>query len=534
MKTTSYAQFLPLAAVLIHLGGCSTLPPGADYPRVRSPALPGPATDHFVVRHAEGDAFDASQSAFRMLSLGADGFAARMQMARAARTSLDLQYFVFTADSTGLLLSKAVLDAADRGVRVRILVDDGSTAPGDEQIQVLSAHPRIEVRVFNPFSYRGQLPLLRSLDFAFEYGRLNYRMHNKLFVADYSIALVGGRNVGDEYFQVSPEAQFADDDLLVGGPVVPRLSSTFDDYWNSALAIPAQALSEGEPAPARLARRRASLDAHWRSAEESGAEYLKRADGGEPLSAFLSGQPPLVWSRSTVVCDSPDKKQVVTEGKRGRLLYPPIADALTHVKFEFLLVTPYLVPTRGELQLLRAMRARHVRVRILTNSLNSTNQLSAHAGYMHYRRQLLEEGIELYEVRSMLGASSRGTGQSRALSRFGKYALHGKLLVFDRSSMYAGSMNFDSRSRLLNTEIGVIVDSPELTAQTAARFEAMSQPESAYAVSLRQGVSDRRAVMVWRTLENGRQVEYTREPSNSFRRRLEARLLFLLPIEREL
>jgi putative cardiolipin synthase len=534
MKTTAFAQVLSLTALVFHLGGCSTLPPGAHYPKIPSIAYAEQSQDRVAVVYRENDRVEVDRSAFRMLSVGADGFATRIQMAQAAHHSLDLQYFIFTADSTGLLLSKAVLAAADRGVRVRILVDDGSTVAGDEQIQVLSAHPHIEVRVFNPFYYRGHISLFKAVDFAFEKGRVDYRMHNKLFVADNSIALVGGRNVGDEYFQVSPEAQYADDDIFVGGPLVRKLSATFDQYWNSSLSIPAQALIKGASSPEQLERRRASLNAHWRAAEEAGADYLKRADGGEPLAGMLSGQLPLIWSQGTVVCDSPDKKQAVSEGHHGRLLYRPIAEVLARVRSEFLMITPYLVPTRDELELLKAMRARNVRVRILTNSLNSTNQLSAHSGYMHYRRQLLEEGVELYEVRSLLGATSRGTGQKQALSRYGNYGLHGKLLVFDRNSMYAGSMNFDKRSRLLNTEIGVVIDSPELAAQTAARFEAMTQPASAYAVSLRPGAAGKAPVMVWRTLENEKPVEYTREPSNSFLRRVEATVLSLLPIEREL
>lgn len=522
------------AGALLYLAGCSTLPPGADFPKAASTAYRENSGSRLTVAYREGGGADPEWSAYRMLSVGEDGFAMRIEMARSAQHSLDLQYFIFSADSTGLLLSKAVLNAADRGVRVRILVDDGATAAGDEQIQVLSVHPNIEVRVFNPFRYRGHLGLFKAVDFAFEKGRVDYRMHNKLFVADNEIALVGGRNVGDEYFQISPQAQYADDDVFVGGPLVRKLSSTFDDYWNSALAIPAQALTKKAASPVQLERRRRSLDAHWQAAERDRADYLKRADGGQPLAGILSGQLPVVWARGIVVCDSPDKKQVVNDGKPGRLLFRPIADALNQVQSEFLMITPYLVPTRGELDLLKSLRARNVRVRILTNSLNSTNQLSAHAGYLHYRRQLLEAGVELYEVRSSLGPTSRDTGQKRTLSSYGNYGLHGKLLVFDRRALYAGSMNFDERSRLLNTELGVIIDSPELAAQTADRFEEMTRPESAYAVSLRHKPGVAATEMIWRTAEGGKPVEYTREPSNSLRRRIEVNVLYLLPIEREL
>jgi putative cardiolipin synthase len=482
-----------------------------------------------VVFAGRSAAADPTLSAFRMLSVGADGFAVRMQMAKAAKHTLDLQYFIFSADSTGLLMTEAILAAADRGVRVRILVDDGSTAAGDDQIQVLSAHPQIEVRIFNPFVYRGHLKLLRALDFALESHRVDYRMHNKLFVTDNSIALVGGRNIGDEYFQVVPNAQYADDDVFVGGHIVRQLSETFDEYWNSALAIPAQALHKSSPA--RLQRQREDLTAHWHAAESAGVDYLKRAEQGEPLAGMLSGKLPLTWSYARVVSDSPEKKQVIKGAKPGRLMYGPIAEALVHVQTEFLMITPYLVPTSEEMRLLHELRTRNVRVRILTNSLNSTNELSAHAGYAHYRRRLLEDGVELYELRALLGPTSRGSGQTHELSRYGNYGLHAKLLVFDRQSIYAGSMNFDQRSRFLNTEVGVIIESPELAAQTAARFEAMTRPESAYAVSLQRGSTGE--TIVWRTLEHDKPVEYTREPSDSSPRRLQAKLLFLLP-KREL
>jgi putative cardiolipin synthase len=536
MKTAPVAQALAVAAMIIHLAGCSALPPGADFPKRASRAYVDSARDRLEVRSAEGAPQDPGDSAFRMLALGEDGFAVRVQLVRAAKHSLDLQYFIFRADSTGSLLTESLLAAADHGVKVRILVDDGSTVAGDEQIEDLAAHPNIEVRVFNPFRYRGHLRLLRALDFAIERGRVDYRMHNKLFVADNSMALVGGRNVGDEYFQVSPDEQFADDDVFVSGPVVPRLSATFDDYWNSALAIPAQALAAGDAARARarLERRRSRLKALWQDDVAAGIDYVERADGGEPLNSILAGRPPLVWSRGVVICDSPDKKAVLTERKRGRLLYPPVAAALARVHSEFLMITPYLIPTPEELALLRSLLERNVRVRILTNSLDSTNELSAHSGYMRYRRQLLSEGVELYELRRALSPTSRGTGQVRTRTTYGNYGLHAKLLIFDRSSLYAGSMNFDERSRLLNTEVGVIVDSPALAAETAARFEAMTQPQSAYSVTLRPVTAKERAVMVWRTLEDGKPVEYTREPSRSVRRRIEATLLSLLPMGREL
>ena len=214
-------------------------------------------------------------------------------------------------------------------------------------------------------------------------------------------------------------------------------------------------------------------------------------------------------------------------------MYRPIAQSLQAVVSEFAMITPYLVPTPEEMTLLHSLRLRGVRVRILTNSLNSNNELTAHSGYVRYRTQLLEDGVEIYEVRALLGPHSHGSGQSRRLSQFGNYGLHAKLLVFDQKSVYAGSMNFDQRSRRLNTEIGVIVDSAELARQTLARFDAMTRPSSAYAVKLRR-TDKGKETLVWSTVENDKPVEYMREPSRSAWRRFEVTVLSWLPLDSEL
>lgn len=508
--------------------GCASLPPGSSFPKRASAAFAHPEETRIGAAFENEARGHPGESAFRMLTVGADGFAARMQMVAAAQRSLDVQYFIFTADTTGLLLIGSLLAAADRGVHVRILVDDGSTVAGDEQVLVLAAHPQIEVRIFNPFAYRGHLRLLRSLEFAFSSQRLDYRMHNKLFVTDNASALIGGRNIGDAYFQIDVDAQYADDDVFVAGSVVRKLSATFDEYWNSAFAIPVEALAGGKPTEVKLARQRHRLEEHLRIARETGADFLKRAEQGDPFAGILAGRLPLVWSRAQVVCDSPDKKAVIKGSAPGRLMYGQVEKAANAATTELIMVTPYLVPTAEELQLLKDLRRRNVRVRILTNSLNSTNELSAHAGYVRYRKQLLQAGVELYEVRALLGKHSKGSGQSATISRNGKYGLHAKLIVFDRQKLFAGSMNFDQRSRRLNTETGLIIDSRELAEQTAAHFEAMTRPASAYSVTL-QARNSGKQQLVWRTQESDKIVQYTREPSRSVWRRVEADMMALVP-----
>jgi len=454
-------------------------------------------------------------------------------MANTAEHTLDLQYFIFRADETGRLLTDAVLRAADRGVRVRVLIDDGETLAGDEQLVALDAHPQIEVRVFNPFAYRGHSTFLRVLEFMFSNSRLDYRMHNKLMVVDNAIALIGGRNIGDQYFQVDPDSQVADDDVFAAGPIVKDLSATFDEFWNCAFAIPVRALAEGTASDAALVEYRKNLSEHRQQMKEDGTDYASRVSTGEPLGGMISGRLPLVWAHAQLVYDSPEKKSVDKDGMVGKLMHQPVADAVYAVQSELLMITPYFIPGDEGMWLFGDLRKRNVRVRVLTNSLESSTVLVAQSGYMHYRRPLLEEGVEIYEVRSLLG-NARGSGQTAAITRYGNYSLHAKLFVLDRQRLFIGSMNFDQRSMHLNTEIGLIIDSPELARQTAARFEAMVSAPNSYELTLlpRDGGGSPR--LVWRTEEDGKAVEYDREPARSEGQRLEVNLLSLLPLDGEL
>lgn len=454
-------------------------------------------------------------------------------MIKAAEQTLDLQYFVFRGDETGKLLTAAVLHAADRGVRVRVLVDDGDTESGDEGITVLEAHPSIQVRIFNPFVYRGHARLLRNVEFLFDISRLDYRMHNKLFIVDNAIALIGGRNIGDQFFQMDPESQVADDDIFAAGPIAMKLSATFDEFWNSDLSIPAEALVGEKSAHAALNDHREILNDQRRQMKREGIDYVKRAATGEPFKGMLSGHLPLIWARAQLVYDSPDKKKVKSGAKYGRLMQRALANTTMEVQSELLMVTPYLIPGNEGMRLLKDLRRRNVRVRILTNSLESSEQLLAHSGYMHYRVPLLENGVELYEIRALLG-NSKGSGQTEAISRHGNYSLHAKLFVFDRQKLFIGSMNFDQRSMHINTEIGLIIDSSELASQLVARFEAMVQPVNAYQLVLHANGTGGRAGLVWRTQEGTNSVELDREPARSDWQRAEVNFISLFPLDDEL
>ncbi|HEX7374587.1 MAG TPA: phospholipase D family protein, partial [Steroidobacteraceae bacterium] len=473
--------FAVIAAALS--SACSTIPPGADFPKTSSSALEHPEETRLGRQFATAARQHDGTSGFRILTVGVDGFLARAQMIDAAERTLDLQYFIFHGDETGRLLAGKLRQAADRGVRVRLLIDDGATDADDEQILALDARPGIEIRFFNPFAYRGHRPSLRATEFLFNHSRLDYRMHNKLLVADNAVALVGGRNIGNQYFQMDPESQFADDDVFVAGPIAAKLSATFDEFWNSAFAIPAQALRHGHGDPPSAASVPPTEQPREALAplQAPGIDYVARLSSGEPFAGLVSGRLPLVWAPAQVVFDSPDKKNVESGNGAGRLMTRSVVAAAREVKSELLMVTPYFVPAEEELQLLKDLRDRHARVRILTNSLESNPDPMSHCGYKRYRVPLLEDGVELHEVRSQL-ESTRGSGQTAAVSRYGNYALHAKLFVFDRRKLLIGSMNFDQRSKRLNTEVGLIIDSPELAQQTALRFEAMAQPEESYRV----------------------------------------------------
>ncbi len=526
------ASCLLCALLLAFLAGCASLPPGSGFPKTESSALAHPEETLLGRQFANASSAHGGNSGFRMLSVGVDGFLTRAQMINAAERTLDLQYYIFREDETGRILTDAMLRAADRGVRVRVLIDDGDTIAGDEQIIALRAHPRIEIRMFNPFAYRGHATLFRALEFMLNASRLDYRMHNKLFVVDNAIALIGGRNIGDQYFQVDPASQFGDDDVFAAGPIVKQLSATFDQYWNCAIAIPVEALARHKPSPAALDEYRKVLAAHRVQKTMDGTDYASRVATGEPLAGMLAGRLPLIWTHAQLVCDSPEKKLVVKGEMVGRLMHRPVFDAAAAVQSELLMMTPFFIPGKDGMQLFKDLRQRNVRVRVLTNSLESTPELMAHSGYMHYRLPLLQQGVELYEVRPLLG-NARGSGQSKNLASYGNYALHAKLFVFDRKRVFIGSMNFDPRSMSLNTEIGLIIDSPQLAQQAAARFELIAQPANSYALALREGKDGGAPHLAWRTEEGGSAVEFDRERARSTRQRIKVKLLSLLPLDKE-
>lgn len=521
-------RWLPAACAALWLEGCVSIP------RLSEPVLPlyEPAPTPSELSRAFEDAVQRHQplSGFHLVTSGVDGLLLRLELIESAHGTLDLQYYIFRSDDSGKRLQLALLRAADRGVHIRIITDDADYVPGDENLLLLSLHPNIQVRIFNPFSYRGHLELLRNLDFLLHKSRLDYRMHNKLMVVDGVAAVMGGRNIGDQYFQVDPGSQFADDDVFAIGPVVSPLEREFADYWNSPAVVPAHRLFTHPADEAALTRYRAKISAPQPLLQEHAGNFEDRRSAREPLATLLADEGQMTWADADVVYDSPDKRRARADERLGRLMYPPIAAKIAQTRASLLIITPFLVPTPGETRLLRQQVERGVQVRVLTNSLMTNPNILVHAGYARHRPWLLQHGVHLYEIRSNIG-NAKGSGETRDMTLFGNYALHAKLLVFDKDAVFIGSMNLDQRSAYLNTEMGLIIQSGPLADALAARFDALTHPENAYQLVLDDSPHPH---LRWRTMENGALVDYETEPARSPWQRWKFEFYSLLRLDSEL
>jgi putative cardiolipin synthase len=463
-----------------------------------------------------GSAADAHPglSGFDLLCLAREAFIVRLALADLAERSLDLQYYVWDGDTTGRIIIDRVMKAADRGVRVRLLVDDPYYNKGGDPVKAaLDAHPNVEIRLFNPASNRRW----KRLDFLVDFRRFNRRMHNKLMVADNAAAIVGGRNIGDHYYGVNTHVNFRDLDVLAVGPVVRDLSGVFEQYWNSASAAPIAAIVDrtygATDLDAILTRLRKEIAA-------ADYPYPVDQDLGELAAQGAHLRASLVWAHGRIVADDPaavaraEEADVVVGFLRGRI---------AELKEELLVEAPYFVLPAGAQATVKALAERNVRVRVLTNSLASNNQLAAHSGYAKTRRRLLEYGMELYELRPDTDAFRPGwslhSGRSRA-------ALHTKAMVFDRQAVFIGSFNLDPRSAVINTEAGLYIESPELAAQLTAYMETGVAPANSYRIRLAPNGG-----IVWETVRDGEVVQWRNEPETNFRQRFVANLMKLLPID---
>ena len=448
-------------------------------------------------------ALHPGMSGFQVIASGQSAFMARVALADTAEATLDLQYYSADDDASSDLLLGRLVSAAQRGVRVRILLDDIHAQSRLFARRALALHPGIQVRLFNPFFFGGTTSLGRLLEFAFDAERLNRRMHNKLWVADNAAAIVGSRNLGDEYFDVHESANFADIELLAAGPIVAEISNAFDLYWNSPSAVPAQAFVTA-PAALDAASEQQALRQRTAACEGVAPCLWLTADG--VAAAMRTTTQSLTWARAEFVFDEPDgpKRPLAHDIEHGSADDYPGG---VRTQSELLIVSPYFIPSAQGRAHLGQMRERGVRVAVLTNSLASTDSPAAHAGYARHRVGLLREGVELYEARLTPGA------QHRLTHRWGEASpssLHAKLVVRDRQHAIVGSLNQDPRSRLHNTEAWIAVDSAELAADLAAFFEAAADAHHAFKVELDEAAGAGR--LRWSTEEGGGIERYHAEP----------------------
>ncbi|WP_321797935.1 phospholipase D family protein [Caballeronia sp. J97] len=510
------------ATLTLLLTACASLPPQTG--RLETHALTDTTNTRLGTTFAASEAAHPDDNGFHLLSDGMDALIARVILSESAERTLDLQYYIWHADLTGREMAASVMRAADRGVRVRLLLDDLGTNGDDQFLLALASHPNVQVRLFNPVANR----TFKKLGSAAEFFRVNRRMHNKALIADNQAAILGGRNIGDEYFGASSTVAFGDLDVLVHGPVVREVSSAFDMYWNSDAAYPIENLLGRHADPDALAAYRQKIDTYLLS--EQSSPYVAQVRQ-RYISVIQAHDTAFSWGKATLLYDDPAKITRAPGDTEGHLMSQFKALDL-EPGHEMLIVSPYFVPRKEGVRWLRSMTARGVRVTVLTNSLAATDVAAVHAGYQRYREDMLEAGVRLYELKPVASAED---DKSAKKTTFGssKASLHAKTYVFDRKRIFIGSMNLDPRSVELNTEIGVYCESEAAAVQVADGI-GTNIDRIAWRVELRDdGNGGTR--MVWIDTDgNGNTTELDSEPGVSAFKRAGIWILGILPIESQL
>lgn len=507
-----------LVACLLFAGCATTIPRDHERPVSTAFAEPGETVlGQFF--QAEIDAHPG-KSGVVLVPTGEWGFRARAGLLNQAEKTIDVQYYIWEVDTAGIVLAERLMRAADRGVRVRMLLDHVTTKKTDFKFARMDFHPNIEIRVFNPFANKR----FRSLEFVFSLERLNHRMHNKAFIVDNAIAIVGGRNIGNNYFGVDAAANFRDLDLAAVGPLVQDVSRSFDQYWNSEFAVPISAIVDERLTEQEFQEKKERV---YRWVEDV-KDYPYPIDTTsdvvmERLEAFRGD---FIWAPARALYDEPDKLETKEEEVADHLIQ--LAEDKDH---DVMSEAAYVIPGPEGIERARINKELGVRQRLLTNSLATNDVAAAHAGYARYRRELIRNGVELYEFRP--GATTVRSNWS-ALAGRSKASLHTKAFVIDSSLVAIGSFNVDPRSIALNTEIVILVESDELAAQVLEYMDEGIQPENSYRVLLETDAETGVEHLVWITQIDGKEVRYYSDPGADFWRRFSAWFMGLLPLEKHL
>jgi putative cardiolipin synthase len=500
--------------LLAGLGACARLEPRPELPA--EAAIAAGSETALDKATAEVEAKHPGQSAFRLVTDGTEAFVARAQSARHAGRSIDVQTYIWHADLTGLFLAQQLLDAADRGVKVRLLLDDLDARAKNAGLAALAAHPDIDVRMFNPFASR-KGAFSKASEGVRSFGRVNRRMHNKSWIADNRIALVGGRNIGDEYFGASEETNFIDLDFAMIGPVVRDASASFDKYWNSPSAYPMELL-DGEsvtaPALEELRRQLAS-----RLADVQNSRYAKELSADDAIRRLVAGDWPMQWAQTwRFISDDPLKVTMKRKDAARTEVGSQLLPMVQGTQAELSIISPYFVPGDKVTAAFVGMVQSDKGVRILTNSLAANDVAAVHGGYARYRKPLLEGGVQIWELKP--------TSESMNSSMFGSSgaALHTKAFAVDGRTLFVGSYNLDPRSTWLNCEQGVLVENETLAKQLEEIFGTQTSAQHAWQVTL-----------------NGRDLQWSdgtetfgKDPEASFGRHFQAWLARVLHIDAQL
>lgn len=495
-----------LLAGALTLSSCSALPPLEG--RVASTAMTD--TDNTRLGKAILPLTEAHPGLVGIHGLedGRDAFAARAVLAQAADRSLDVQYYIWRNDTTGMLMFNALRKAAERGVRVRLLLDDNNTGDLDAILAALDAHPLIEVRLFNPNGLRS----MRMLGMAADFWRLNRRMHNKSFTADNKVTIIGGRNVGDEYFGAAGDISFADLDVIAAGPVVKAVSDDFDLYWNCPSAYPlALMVTDPDPLPP------AAVDPDAQA-------YLELVEQSAFMEKMVGGTLPLEWAHARFLSDDPAK--VLDQSAPETNIASRLKVLFGQPERNLDLVSPYFVPGKDGAAAVIELAQKGAKIRILTNSLEATDVAAVHAGYAKWRQPLLEAGVTLFELRRE-ATDEPSREKKRSGSGFGSSdaSLHAKTFGVDGNRIFVGSFNFDQRSIHLNTEMGMVIDSVELANRLSETLDR-TLPTRAYEVLL-----DKKGKVYWLERRDGKVIRHDVEPGTTWLKRAAVNGLSWLPID---
>lgn len=511
-------SFAALLLLLSTVTGCTSQ---AQVPVIPSYAI----TTTQDTRLGKGIAQEAKQQAppsgFRLLSNDLDAFVTRLLLMEAADVSLDVQYYLFHDDVTAKLFTHYLLRAADRGVRVRMLLDDFGHDSQEKLLSALVQHPNISVRLFNPFTNRA----VPYLDFLTSFSRVNRRMHNKSFIADNQAAIIGGRNIGNTYFAADEYTNFSDLDVLGVGDFAPEVSQAFDQYWNHALSIPVEQFARAHPTA--LDTVRAQLIAT--SKTERSQAYLARLEAVELVEELKRGEVELYWAQSSLVYDNPEKILNDTTDDTAHMA-PALQALLNEVHSEALIVSPYFIPGKNGVANFASWVNTGAQVSILTNSLAANDVPVVHAGYAKYRQPLIQAGVKLWELQPS-GLATKKRNKSKDLPGSSKASLHAKTMIFDRDTMFIGSMNLDPRSVNLNTEIGVLIYSKPLAEFASETFLA-ELPEHAWRLDIDRHLgSSEQLIWLDEAQDPAVVVSRNREPEAGRWSRFQAWAFGYLPIE---